>query len=466
MTISPERVRILDPKVGGDVDRAQFFAEHVAGRLVYVDGPGWFAWTGTHWANDTSSDQSIARGMVHDVSNTLLEHAKTGSAVFIDAAKVFRDSGRIDKILKEAKAPSCGLRRNVADLDADPYALNFANGTVNLRTGELRPHSPGDLITYAVGYNYRAGAHSARWDNYLSASQPDAGMRTFIQRLIGYGLSGSTREEKLAFFYGSGRNGKGVLTETLNEIFGSPLVTTMNGDFWELTRYGRKGSLVGKLHGARLVLSSEMTSARLDEAFIKAYVAADTLTADPKHKPAYDFKPTGLLVLSGNDKPTIRGTDDGIWARFLCVPWDQSFVGREDKTLKPDLLRPEHAEGIIAWAVRGAVDYFADGLPVPQAVSSATDEYREESNPYSEWIEQYFESAPDGFVTNADVKHVATRPGIRLPGTERTWRSEVVKHFGIDPADCVKPRKVAGKTQRGIPGVRLREADVFGQPHS
>ncbi|MFE7974721.1 hypothetical protein [Streptomyces shenzhenensis] len=198
-------MRILDPKVGGDVDRAQFFAEQVRGRLIYVEGPGWYTWTGTHWENDDSRDQAVARGLVHEVSSTLLEHAKSGSAAFIDAAKVFRDSGRIDRILKEAKAPSCGLRKKVTDLDADPYSLNFANGTVNLRTGERRDHSADDLVTYVVAYNYRPEADASRWASYMEASQPnDPDMHRFLQRLAGYGLSGSTAEEKLAFFYGGG----------------------------------------------------------------------------------------------------------------------------------------------------------------------------------------------------------------------------------------------------------------------
>ncbi|MFE7974722.1 DUF5906 domain-containing protein [Streptomyces shenzhenensis] len=239
----------------------------------------------------------------------------------------------------------------------------------------------------------------------------------------------------------------------MQEIF-APVVTTMNGAFWELTRYGRKGSDVGKLHGARLVFSSEMTSARLDEAFLKAYVAADTMSADPKYKAPYDFKPAGMLVLSGNDKPTIKGTDDGIWARFMCVPWDESFVGREDRTLKPDLVRAEHAEGVIAWAVRGAVDYFAEGLPVPQRVSAATEEYREESNPFAEWIDANFARDTSEDVTNAEIKERAKAAGYRNEREQREAKRALMRHFGVTEANSRISRD--GMKSKGLRGVALK----------
>jgi putative DNA primase/helicase len=458
MSATPiEILRGLTLAQGTDVDRAEYIAQRVAGKLIYVDGPGWYAFNGKHWENDSTQD-AVARGMAHAVSLELLtEAANGGSDTLIDAAKALRMSRCISAALVEMKAiPS--IRRKVEQLDADPFALSFRNGTVDLRTGTLRPHDSADLITRMVDVDYRPEADCPSWLAYLKSAQPDdPDMWKFLQRLAGYGITGSTQEECLAFFYGRGANGKGCFTETLSHIF-DPIATAQEAEFWEKQRNGRNGSLVAKLHGARLVISSEMTDARLDEAFLKSFTAADRMSANPKYKAPYDFTPTALLIMSGNDKPTIRGTDDGIWRRFRCVPWEESFAGREDHTLKPRL--KGEAEGIAAWTVAGAVEWFRNGLGEPERVSRATSEYREESDPFADWAEAHFEAAPEGFVPNAEIKERGEKATPRLPGQPQAWSRAVARHFG---AEVVK-RRVNGRQARGVAGVRLRPADIFGQP--
>lgn len=247
-----------------------------------------------------------------------------------------------------------------------------------------------------------------------------------------------------------------MFTETLGKVFAA-VTTAQEAEFWEKQRNGRNGSLVAKLHGARLVLSSEMTAARLDEAFVKLFTAADLLTANQKYKPAYDFTPTALLIMSGNDKPTIRGTDEGIWRRFRCVPWDESFVGREDKGLKGRLLA--ETEGIAAWVVRGAVEWFKHGLNEPERVTRATDEYREESDPFADWVESNFEADPDGFTPNGEIKQRGEQMHPKLPGQPQAWSKAVARQFGATVG------KRGGK--RGVIGVRMLPAqrtNIFGAP--
>lgn len=456
---STDDVRILTSQQGTDVDRAEFITSRVAGKLIYVPGPGWYSYNGTHWVNDPSREGAVARRMAHEVSQELVSIAQNGgSNDFLDAGRALRTSRNISNALQELKAMPA-IRREVNDLDKDEFALNFRNGTVDLRTGELRAHNADDLITYVVEYDYRPDANSKRWNSFLESVQPgDAEVQEFLRRAIGYGLTASTREERLLFFYGEGENGKGVLTETLHHIFG-PVTTSQQRDFWEASKHGRSGALIAKLHGARMVFSSEMTTARLDEAFVKAYTAADTLSANPKYAQPYDFKPVGLLVLSGNDKPTITGTDDGIWRRFKCVPWDESFKDRRDDKLKEDLQSPEHAEAIIAWSVSGAVTWFREGLNEPARVTQATENYREESDPFRDWVEAHFVADPNGFVPNAEIKRRGESATPRLPGTVKLWVKAIARHFGTTPGKAT----VNGKQVRGIPGVRAGETDIFGQ---
>ena len=280
-------------------------------------------------------------------------------------------------------------------------------------------------------------------------------MREFLRLLTGYGITGETTGECMAFFYGSGRNGKGVFTETLAHVF-KAITTSQEPEFWEKTRYGtRSGALVAKLHGARLVLSAEMTSARLDEAFVKSFVAADLMTANPKYKAPYDFTPTALLIMSGNEKPTIYGTDDGVWRRFRMVPWDESFVGREDPTLKPRMKAA--ATGVAAWAVSGAVDWYQGGqrLPEPSSIIEATADYRDESDPYIDWITENLEKDDNGFVSNSDVFERAK--AARVPGSKRAIGDAVVRHLEAKRGS----RKSDGVTKRGLVGVSWRQECRF-----
>ncbi|MFD7578704.1 helix-turn-helix domain-containing protein [Kitasatospora sp. NPDC059817] len=129
--------------------------------------------------------------------------------------------------------------------------------------------------------------------------------------------------------------------------------------------------------------------------------------------------------MSGNDKPTIRGTDEGIWRRFRCVPWDESFIGREDRGFKGRLLA--EAEGIAAWAVRGAAEWFEHGLNEQERVTRATGEYREESDPFADWVAANFEAAPDGFVPNSEIKQRAERMHPKLPGQAQAWSKDYVR---------------------------------------
>ncbi|MEU9113024.1 phage/plasmid primase, P4 family [Streptomyces sp. NPDC048483] len=451
--IAPEVLPSLTLKDGTDVDRAKFLADQVAGRLIYVEGPGWYAWDGRVWVNDSTRD-SVARSMVHEVSDRLLAYAANGGDdAYIDAARALRTSCCITAALTELQSMP-GIRYRVDELDAHPNVMAFRNVAVNLTTGEWYHHDPTLLVTRLVEVDYQPDAPCPQWEAFLESSHPgDPQMHTFLQRLAGYAITGYTREECLAFFYGSGRNGKGVFTETLGKVFAA-ITTAQEAEFWEKQRHGRNGSLVAKLHGARLVLSSEMTDARLDEAFIKLFTAADRMTANQKYKPAYDFTPTGLLIMSGNDKPTIRGTDDGIWRRFRCVPWDESFVGREDPGLKERL--EQEAEGIAAWVVRGAVDWWRHGLNEPERVTLATDEYRQESDPFADWVEANFEAEAGGFVSSAEIKGRGESQHPRLPGRPQAWSKAIARHFSAETG------KQGGK--RGVVGVSAKKADIFGQP--
>lgn len=452
--LTDDELASLTSAEGSDLNRAEFAAERVQGRLIHVAGPGWYVWTGTHWAHDNTTSGAQAREMIQDVSRELVTLSlNSRNALAEQAAKAMRSSRNITNIMTELKSMR-GIRRDVTELDQDPWALNAANGTIDLRTGNRRDHNPDDMISYVLDYEYHSHADATRWTDFVNSCHPDdPEMVEFLQRLAGYGATGSTREEVFAYFHGEGSNGKTVFMETLGHVL-APVVTSQNASFWQTTRQERNGALIAKLHGARLVLSSEMANTRLDETFVKAVVSGDMLTANKKYAQPYDFNPTGLVIMAGNARPVIQGTDAGIWRRTRFVPWNESFTGeRKDDTLKTDLQRPEHAEGVLRYIVEGAVRWYQEGLNSPSAVTEATEELREDLNPFTEWIDSAFTTGPDAFVSNTEIQKRGKTAG-QLPGHPTSWPARVAEHFGAK----VTRKRVDGKQVKGIPGVCLAEA--------
>ena len=248
------------------------------------------------------------------------------------------------------------------------------------------------MITKATRVLWNPAASCADWMGFLEGVFPgNPEMIEFLQRAIGYSLTGITREEVFFILHGAGRNGKGtflrVLSEVLGDYAGNTDISTLIADR-DTSRAPRND--VASMAGKRFITAQESREgARLDEALIKSLTGGDLITARFLHKEFFTFKPTWKIWLATNHRPDIRGTDTGIWSRPRLIPFDVSFEGREDRGLKDRLLRPESLAGILQWAVRGAVEYLKDGeLKYPKAVTEATASYRAESDIIQKFIDE------------------------------------------------------------------------------
>jgi len=313
-------------------------------------------------------------------------------------AKNSGNTSKIENMLKEAR-PDRAIGIN--DMNDDPLALNCDNGTLRFRRIEdglaasfgeaeytwsvtLDPHNHDDLISKLVPVAYRPGAPRPKWERFLETVQPDPAMRGFLKRWFGYSMTGLTVEQKLAFLYGGGRNGKSTLVDTIAKIladYGSTVpIETLTGT------EQRKGSdatpdLV-RLPGARMVRASEPEQGqRLKEALVKALTGGEAIMIRRMQQEFVEVVPEFKLTISGNHKPEIRGGDDGIWRRVMLVPFEEQIAEADvDRLLARDLWEQER-EGIFAWLVEGCLDYLQNGLGAPDAVKAATEEYRHESDP-------------------------------------------------------------------------------------
>jgi putative DNA primase/helicase len=273
-----------------------------------------------------------------------------------------------------------GIAIQPQDLDADPWKLNVPNGTLDLSTGELLSHSRNDLITKLVPVTYDKDATCPRWCAFLARIfSGDAELIRFVQRALGYSLTGSTKEQVLFLLYGTGANGKSTLLEIFRCLLGDYARTSDFGTFLQKRASGVPND-IARLAGARLVTAQEAENgARLSEVLIKQMTGGDTVQARFLYAEHFEFSPRFKLFLAANHKPEIRGTDHAIWRRIKLIPFAVTIPEREQDKDLAEKLKGE-LPGILAWAVRGCLEWQRDGLGSPTAVNAATGEYRVESD--------------------------------------------------------------------------------------
>lgn len=279
--------------------------------------------------------------------------------------------------------------------DADAFLLGVRNGVIDLRTGGFRKANPADRVTMRVRVAHDPTAGCPLWLRTLggifapSEQFTDADSRAmlaFMQRALGYSVTGDCREECCFFAWGEGGNGKGTVMNTLGWLLGD---YTDDLPYSTLERSERGSGIpndVAKLVGKRFITCSEVNEFNLNEARLKALTGRDPMTARFLHREFFTFIPVCKIWIATNNKPKITGQDDGIWRRIHLIPFVNKFEGDHANKQLKDLLRTE-LPGILNWIVAGALAWQRDGLNPPDVVKAATDAYRQESNPISPFLD-------------------------------------------------------------------------------
>lgn len=311
-----------------------------------------------------------------------------------------KTSGNSDRMKNATNEAGVHLARAVDDLDREPLVINTASGAMVFtvdpggegcsRTArvELVPHERGQLLTKIIEHPYDARAQAPLFDAFLRRIMPEERMRKFLQRWFGLCMTALVGEQKLCFFYGTGANGKSVLVDVIASILGDYAAVAK---IESLTGSNRRGGgdatpdLV-PLIGARFVRAAEPDEGvRWQEGLIKDLTGGEAILVRALHSDFVEVRPCFKLTISGNHKPDIRGTDEGIWRRMLLVPFDQHIPkGERDPMLAKKLLN--EAPGILRWMVEGLLDYLEQGLDEPEEVLAATADFRAESDPIGQYL--------------------------------------------------------------------------------
>lgn len=358
----------------------------------------WLVWDGGRWLMD--EDGEIMR-RAKDTAAAIYVEAKKASEAGEQgmADKVASHAGRTQsanriKAMIELAQSELGIPVRATELDQDNYLLGVTNGVINLRTGALRVPRQADHMTKQAMVTYDPSAQAPMFLSFLERIMGgNRELVDFLQRAIGYSLTGDTGEQCLFFLHGCGANGKSTLLNAIKEALGDyamqcPAETLM------VKQGGGIPNDIARLRGARFVATSETEDGRrFAESMIKQLTGQDTIAARFLFAEYFEFVPNFKIWLGANHKPVIRGDDYAIWRRIRLVPFTTTIPPEErDKSL-PAKLRDEYP-GILAWAVQGCLEWQRQGLNPPPEVLAATEEYKSEMDLIGKWIEECCITAP------------------------------------------------------------------------
>lgn len=441
-----------------DLGNAERLVARFGERLRYCSAwRSWLIWDGRHWTRDETDEiERLAKATVRSVYDEagLAEDEERRKAI---ARHALRSEGeaRIRAMVALARSePTVSV--TPAMLDRDPWLLCCANGTIDLRTGELRPHERADLMTKAVPIVYTPEARLPLWDKFLAdATGQDGDLAAFLARAAGYSLTGDTREEKLFFVHGPSRAGKSTFLDALKMVLGSYAATADFETFLARRDPGGPRQDIARLAAMRFVVSIEVDEGRkLAEALVKMLTGGDEVTARYLFGREFEFRPTFKLWLAANAAPRAHADDDAIWNRIVRIPFERVVVAPDPRvklTLRdPDLAGP----AILAWAVRGCLEWQRVGLKIPESVVKASGEYRLAVDRLAEFISDCCALRSDAW-TPARRLLDAYANWAKSSGEKRPLQGRA---FGerLTARGCAREsRTIAGQTQRGWLGIAL-----------
>lgn len=418
ITIAEQRTILLDDarKHRKHVRAAHEFAAQWLGKLLYVVGIGWHHWDGKRWAEDKGGTRAKAAAM--ETLKAMWGLALGDKDLASDVMACSTASG-VRGVLELAGSLE-GMCAAAADMDADPYLLNCANGTLDLHGLELRPHDPDDRITKVTRAAYVPGARSELWEDFLEQVLPDDHVRSYLARFFGVGLVGKVLEHVFPIATGTGRNGKGVAYTSVLHALGD-YGGVADPALMEVVKSNPNAPSPAffDLRGRRMVVLSETdTKIRLSASVLKRLTGGDPIKARALRKDPIEFLPSHSFLMVTNHLPELpsKVADPAVWSRVRAVPFNVVIPPDEQDPRLPEKLELA-ADAILTWMVAGLGEYWERGLDEPEAVQERTSEYAEGQDDVRRFVAEQCETGGIGDTTT--VLHEAYKDWCTAEGIYR-----------------------------------------------
>jgi putative DNA primase/helicase len=388
------------------------FGDMFRGRVLYCpERKMWAVYNGKFWQWDTGAIQVMH--FAKEVPKVVYQEAATEPddnrrKALVDHARRTENDQRLKALLSQAQSEP-GLAVSIDQLDRNEWLINAGNGTVDLRTAELRPHRADDLITAYTPVEYHPEAKSTLWDYTVnSIFEGRKAVRDYVQRGLGYSLTGNQDEQVVFFSHGGGNEGKSTFLGAAGDTLGLDYATEIEPQVFMVSKtQGNAGPNEGiaKLYRKRLALSTEVEDGqRLSVSLIKRMTGGEKLHHEKKFEHGFEFTPTHKLWLSGNHKPVITDTTLSIWRRVKFIAFTVVIPAEKRiKDLRTQLKAKEHQEAILAWLVKGCLDWQKNGLREPSEVITATEGYREEMDLLVDFIAEHCVIQASASITVSDL---------------------------------------------------------------
>lgn len=430
-----------------DTGNAKRFALKYGENLRYCnDRAEWLEWDEKRWVFRESNDLI---GMAQQTAFSITDDAaKASSTTERDLvwkwAKTSLSAASLRNMISLAQCESV-ISTNSSWLDKNDWLLNVNNGTLDLKEHKFREHNRSDMITKHTPVNYDPSASCPKWMNFLETIfNGDYELISWLQKVFGYSLTGSTDEQCIFMLIGDGCNGKSTLLKTMHMVMCDYAVQA-NSDTFMAQKYSQAGSArsdLVKLTGKRIVFASEAEEGqRLAESFIKQITGGEEIsTRGLYQKTQIEYKPKFKVFYCSNHKPIIKGTDNGIWRRIMLIPFSVR-IAEADRN--PHLLEEfcQEASGILKWAYEGCIRWQSEGLAdIPKVVREASDQYKAENDVIGKFLGDC--CYQDGEVQSSKL-YGAFSDWCRENGCDQKGQNEFICY--LERNGCIRK-----KTKKGI----------------
>jgi putative DNA primase/helicase len=377
-----------------DLGNTERFLDRHKDSFRYTAGKGWYSFDGTRWVPE--SDSAVMQAAwetvraIGDEPEAPLPEGHKGRPP-LTPRKWMRQSeagARLAAMVSLVKhAPGIAVKEEA--FDQHDWLFNCQNGTIDLKTGTLHPHDRSQLLSTISPVKFDPRATCPEWLRFLEkVMQGDQELVSFLQRLAGYTMSGSTVEQAFVVNFGLGQNGKSAYLDVLKRVMGGYADTTAFSTFAEKKSGGIPNDVAG-IAKARMVVASEgERTTKLAEAMIKTLTGNEVMSARFLHKEFFSFRPRFTIYLQSNHRPIITGTDKGLWRRVRMIGWNYTFSDSEVNKNWPEQEFEAESPGILKWMVEGCLSYRKMGLAEPEAVKAAIAQYRDGEDVLGRWLKE------------------------------------------------------------------------------